>query len=154
MKFSGMSMNLDWDHATDMYGERHDSGKHYKKRNGMSDLRLGTGSGAGMSKEIIELRLNMIDDFGKSMYRRGFFFESYQALLTKLHHHKLNGLDYGAFMKWIAETSDEAVTKLEDHTILSYKMTVSQFESSQIMDLKNETPDDILLPRGEQNERR
>ena len=148
MKFYGQSMNIDWDHAVDSYGERHDSDKHYKKRNGMSDLRLGTGQGVGMSKEIIELRLNMIDDFGKSMYRRGFFFESYQALLTKLHHHKLNELDYGAFMKWIAETSDTAVTRIEDHTILIYKINVSQFESGQIMDLKNETPDDIVLPRG------
>jgi hypothetical protein len=148
MKFYGQSMNLDWDHAVDVYGERHDSAKHYKKMNGMSDLRLGTGQGAGMSKEIIELRLGIVDDFGKSVYRKEFFFESYQGLLAKLQRLKLNELDYGAFMKWVFETSDEAVARNEDHTILSYQITQCQFERNQIMDLKNETPDDIVLPRG------
>jgi hypothetical protein len=151
MKFYGQPMNIDWDHAIDVYGERHDSAKHYKKRNGMSDLRLGTGSGAGMSKEIIELRLSVVDSFNKSMYHKEFFFESYQSLLAKLHHYKLNELNYGQFMKWIAETADDAVSKFEDHTILSYKIRASQFESNQIMSLNNETPDDILLPRGVQN---
>jgi hypothetical protein len=151
MKFYGQSMNIDMEYAMDVYGDTPRKNTVNKKGNGMSDLRLGTGHGAGMSKEIIELRLSVVDAFGKSMYHKEFFFESYQSLLAKLHYYKLNELDYGPFMKWVSETSDEAVTRIEDHTILSYKVNATQFESNQIMDLKNETPDDILLPRGVMN---
>jgi hypothetical protein len=137
---------LDMDHAADVYGDPQ------KKRNPVKwdhkAIYLGTGTAAGMKKEIIELRLQIVDQFGKKMYWREMFFESYCALRHTLVKYGLTALEYPQFMLWLNETQDKEVKFDGDHTIFTYTLPQYHYEKGVIMDLKNETPDDIILPRG------
>lgn len=148
MKFNGQSVNVDWDYATDVWGDAPCRNNTNKKGNGMSDLRLGTGKGAGMAKEIIELRIYDTDNLGRQTTLLSKFFDSYSQLRLQLVKLGLTELQYAQFQAWLNTTSDKEVFREPDYTRLTYKMDESQFEIKMGFQLQMETSDDILLPRG------
>lgn len=150
MTIGNVPETLDWDHFTDLYGEKPVSNQ-YKKKWDNRAVSHGGGNAPGSKKEVIELRLHIVNKYGQGLYWKEYFFESYNALQRTLKTYGLTQLDYPAFMLWFNDTQDKCLVKKEDHTIFTYTLLDSIFEAPVRKILQSETSDDIILPRGEQN---
>lgn len=155
MRFHGQTVNLEWEHATDVYGERQKA-SDYKTSYDGKGRRFGrellvNGSPdymKGLKKEIIELRLYVKDAFGKESTVLEKCYYTYDKLRIDLYKYEILQLTYPQFMQWINSTEDSEVMREPDYVRLNFKIAQSQYDKHHKKDFSNETPNDILLPRG------
>ena len=154
MKFHGQSVNLEWEHATDVYGEptgfsivkksHSNRGRRFSKT--PEELEV-TGM-KGLKREIIELRLYTTNAFGKETTILEKCYETYDRLRIDLYKYEVLKLTYPQFMQWINATSDKEVIREPDYVRLNYQIKESQVEKHVKKSFFVETSDDIILPRG------
>lgn len=142
-----MSINLDWDHFVDVYGERPTDPDYRKKWDG-ARMHYGGESAPGAKKEVIELRIYDTNQFKSEKVLLNKFYESYAQIRTELEKLGLTAFEYAQFNIWLNSTEDKEVIIKDDHTLFNYYMPESQFEAKYFKKLQIETPDDILLPIG------
>lgn len=154
MAFDGTTQNLDWDHFTDVYGERPRSNE-YKKKWDNKALSYGGGSAPGSKKEVIELRLNVrtsLDKHGLFIRNVERFFESYIRLHQYLTTLGLVELKYPEWMIYLNTSDCPEAVFTDDHTIFRFTVSEAQIETVGKNQLQQPINDGILiLPRGEQN---
>lgn len=154
MKFHGQSVNLEWEHATAVYGEptslsttkkSHDNrGRRFsKKPEELEDIGM-----RGLKREILELRLYTTNAFGKETTILEKCYETYDRLRIDLYKYEVLELTYPQFMQWINTTSDKEVIREPDYVRLNYQIKESQVEKHVKKSFFVETSDDIILPRG------